>query len=69
MVTEKMEEHGIHYLPCSGTSDVIYLLSKVLGTTAENSKAAMATDLWRHLTCKSRGAWHTLNAMLLLNYK
>ena len=28
----------------------------------------MVTDLWCHLTYNLRGAWHTLYAMLLLNY-
>ena len=29
----------------------------------------MVTDLWYHLTYNSRGAWHTVYAMLLSNYK
>ena len=29
----------------------------------------MVTDLYRHLTNDSRGAWHTVYAMLLSNYK
>ena len=30
---------------------------------------AMVTDLLCHLTYNSRGAWHTVYAMLLSNYK
>ena len=42
---------------------------KVLSKTVGNSIVAMVTDLWRHLTYTSSGAWHTMYAMLLYNYK
>ena len=29
-VTEKYAEHGLYYLPCSGTNDIIYLLPQQL---------------------------------------
>ena len=51
-------------------SDVIEItFCQVLSPPVCNSLVAMATDLWGHLTCNSRGAWHTVYAMLLLNYK
>ena len=34
-----------------------------------NSIVVMVTDLWCHLTHNSRGAWHTVYAMLLSNCK
>ena len=43
--------------------------AKVLRTTVGNSIAAMVTDLSRHLTYNLRGAWHTVYAMLLSNYR
>ena len=81
--SEKLVEHGIHYLPCSYTSDALDPLpkqlwrntdfkmmssgchsAKVLSTTFGYSLVAMITDLCRHLTYTSKGAWHTLYAML-----
>ena len=43
--------------------------TKVRSTTAGNSIVAVMTDLWHHLTYNSMGAWHTMYAMLPLNYK
>ena len=45
--------------------------AKVLATPICNSivAVAMVTDLWCHLTYNSRGAWHTVYAMLPSNYK
>ena len=42
--------------------------AKVLSTTVGNSIVAMATDIWYYLVYNSRGAWHTLYAMLLSTY-
>ena len=41
----------------------------ILGTTVGNSVVSVLTHLWRHLTYDFRGAWHTVYAMLPLNYK
>ena len=41
----------------------------VLSTPFCNSLTAMVADLWCHLTYNLRGAWHTVYAMLLSNYK
>ena len=46
------------------TSSGIYFV-KVLSTTGGGSIDAMVTDLCCHLTYDSRGAWHTVYAMLL----
>ena len=43
--------------------------TKVLSTIIGNSTVAMALDLCHHLTYDSRGAWHTLYAMLPSNNK
>ena len=43
--------------------------AKVLSTTVGNLIIAMVTDLRRALTYNSRGAWHTVYAMLPSNYK
>ena len=40
---------------------------KVPKTTVENSVVGIATELWRHLTHKSWGAWHTMYALLHSN--
>ena len=42
---------------------------KILTPTVGYSVVVMATDLCRSLTHDSRGAWHTVYVMLLLNYK
>ena len=60
-------------LPYS-TNDVIDLLPgcrsvQVLSTPVGYSLVAMVTDLCHHLTCDSKGAWHTVYEMLLSNYK
>ena len=43
--------------------------AKVLSPSVCISMVAMVTGLWRHLTYNSRGAWHTVYAMLLSNFK
>ena len=42
---------------------------KILSTTVGYSLVAMVTDLRHLLTYDSRGAWHTVYAMLHSNYK
>ena len=42
---------------------------KVLSTTVGYFLVAMVTDLCRHLTFDSRGAWHTAYDMRLSSYK
>ena len=41
----------------------------ILNTAVDYSLVAMVTDLCHHLTYESMGAWHTVYAMLLSNYK
>ena len=52
----KVTSSGCHYV-------------KVLSAIGSYFLVAMVTDLCRHLTYDSRGAWHTAYAMLHSNYK
>ena len=43
--------------------------AKALSIIIGYSFVAIVTGIWRHLTYNSREAWHTVYAMLALNYK
>ena len=53
--------------------DVILMSKGAIGMSfcqgTKHNSVALVIDLWRHLTHNSRGAWHTVYAMLLSNYE